>query len=208
MGSQTLTVCQVLSFLLKEVVDSGPTNFTQHRREMSTVFRELDACELRPLFECRAYVMKTVLFFLSRAAFRYPQVRNVVTSRNLFWTFSEVNGVSSIVKLFLTFWKVKSGKGGVQRSPTQKAAAKAAESSSTKKQKQQHQQQEQHKQQQKLHKQHKQQRKLQKQQQRHEGPESGAQSSLWVLTGVFSKNFGSVFEVFFEISVIFITIGS
>ena len=33
----------------------------------------------------------------------------------------------STVKLLLTFWKVKSGMGGVQRSATQKAAAKAAE---------------------------------------------------------------------------------
>ena len=41
-------------------------------------------------------------------------------------TFSEVKGVSSIVKLFLTFWKVKSGKGGVQLSATQKAAAAVA----------------------------------------------------------------------------------
>ena len=46
----------------------------------------------------------------------------------MFLTFSEVNGVSSIGKLFLTFWKVKSGKGGVQLSGNQKAAAKAAES--------------------------------------------------------------------------------
>ena len=37
-------------------------------------------------------------------------------------SFSEVNGVSSIVKLFLTFWKVKSGQGGVQLSANQKAA--------------------------------------------------------------------------------------
>ena len=55
--------------LEEEVVDSGPTNFTQHRREMSAAFRELDACELRPLFECRAHVMKTVPFFL-RGGFR------------------------------------------------------------------------------------------------------------------------------------------
>ena len=32
----------------------------------------------------------------------------------LFLTFSEVQGVSSIVNLFLSFWKVKSGKGGAQ----------------------------------------------------------------------------------------------
>ena len=55
--------------LEEEVVDSGPTNFTQHRREMSIASRELDACELRPLFECRAHVMKTVPFFL-RGGFR------------------------------------------------------------------------------------------------------------------------------------------
>ena len=56
--------------LEEEVVDSGPTNFTQHRREMmSAAFRELDACELRPLFECRAHVMKSVPFFL-RGGFR------------------------------------------------------------------------------------------------------------------------------------------
>ena len=55
--------------LEEEVVDSGPTNFTQHRREMSVAFRELDACELRPLFECRAHVVKTVPFFL-RGGFR------------------------------------------------------------------------------------------------------------------------------------------
>ena len=29
--------------LEEEVVDSGPVNFTQHRREMSAVFRELDS---------------------------------------------------------------------------------------------------------------------------------------------------------------------
>ena len=51
--------------------------------------------------------------------------------KKLFLTFSEVKGVSPIVQLFLTFWKVKSGKGGVQRSTTQKAAAKVAERSST-----------------------------------------------------------------------------
>ena len=49
--------------------------------------------------------------------------------------FSEVKGVSSIVKLFLTFWKVKSGKGGVQRTATQKAAAKAVHSQQLKRQK-------------------------------------------------------------------------
>ena len=32
--------------------------------------------------------------------------------KKLFFTFSEVKGVSSIVFLFLTFWVVKSGKGG------------------------------------------------------------------------------------------------
>ena len=43
-----------------------------------------------------------------------------------FLTFSEVKRVLSIAKLFLTFWKVKSGKVGVQLSATQKAAAAAA----------------------------------------------------------------------------------
>ena len=34
-------------------------------------------------------------------------------SKNMFLTFSKVNGVfSSFVKLFLTFWKVESGKEG------------------------------------------------------------------------------------------------
>ena len=49
----------------------------------------------------------------------------------MFLTFSEVNGVSSIVKLFLTFLKVLSVQGGVQLSAKQKAAAKVAESRST-----------------------------------------------------------------------------
>ena len=51
--------------------------------------------------------------------------------QNLFLTFSEVKGVSSIVKLFLTFWKVKAARVGVQRSATHKAAPKAGQSSST-----------------------------------------------------------------------------
>ena len=45
--------------------------------------------------------------------------------KKLFLTFSEVKGVSPIVYLFLTFWWVKSGKGGVQRSATPKAASKS-----------------------------------------------------------------------------------
>ena len=43
-----MRVFQVLSLLEEEVVDLGPTNFTQFRREMNSAFRELDACELRP----------------------------------------------------------------------------------------------------------------------------------------------------------------
>ena len=196
--------------------------------------------------------------------------------KKLFLTFSEVKRVSQLIVLDIL--KVKSGKGGVQRSATQKAAAKAAENistqnrkSSTKKQKQQKQQKaqttgtsaqttgaahaeasctnnkehqtaatqekstkriskkksskrssksntnnskssaprgtkQQQKQKQKLHKQYKQQRKQQKQQQRHEGPEGGHRRSL-ALNGVCSWNFGGVFEGFFEIPVIFITIG-
>ena len=47
--------------------------------------------------------------------------------KKLLLTSLEVKGVSSIVKLVLTFRKVKSGKGGVQRSATQKAAKTAAQ---------------------------------------------------------------------------------
>ena len=48
--------------------------------------------------------------------------------KNLFLTFSEVNGVSSIVELFLTFWKVKSGQWGSIVGEPKKAAGKEAES--------------------------------------------------------------------------------
>ena len=70
--------------------------------------------------------------------------------KKMLLTFSEVKRVSSIVKLYLTFWKVKSGKGGVQRSDPKKR----------KQQKQQHKHGEQRKQttsrtsSSKLHKQH------------------------------------------------------
>ena len=37
-----------------------------------------------------------------------------------------MNGVSSIVELFLTFWKVKSGQGGVQLSVNQKSRRKSS----------------------------------------------------------------------------------
>ena len=67
--SNTASLPSSVAPLEEEVVDSGPTNFTQHRREMSVAFREFDACKLRPLFECRAHVMKTVPFFL-RGGFR------------------------------------------------------------------------------------------------------------------------------------------
>ena len=56
-------------------------------------------------------------------------------TKKLFLTFSEVQGPHQLFELFLTFWKVRSGKGGVQRSATQKATGK-----------QQHKQQEPHKQ--------------------------------------------------------------
>ena len=51
-----------------------------------------------------------------------------------FLTFSEVKRISFIVKLFLTFWKVKSGKGGVQKGDPEKAVAKAARSQQQQKQ--------------------------------------------------------------------------
>ena len=69
-GNQTLRGIQVLSFLPEEeVLDVSPMNFTQHQREMNSAFRELDAWELRLLFECRAHVMKSVPFLL-KGAFR------------------------------------------------------------------------------------------------------------------------------------------
>ena len=46
--------------------------------------------------------------------------------KKLFLTFSE-KGASPIVLLFLTFWKVKNGKGGVQRSATRRTNNKKAQ---------------------------------------------------------------------------------
>ena len=44
----------------------------------------------------------------------------------MFLTFSEVKGVSSIVLLFLTFWKVKRGKGGVSTVGDPKSSRKSS----------------------------------------------------------------------------------
>ena len=49
-----------------------------------------------------------------------------VNTKKLLLTFSDVKGVLSIVKFFLTFWKVQDGKDGGSTVGDPKAAAKAA----------------------------------------------------------------------------------
>ena len=114
--------------------------------------------------------------------------------KNLFLTFSEVNVVSSIVKLFLTFCKVKSGQGG------QKAAATAAQTGAGKLHKQQRAPNNSN-----TGKKHQQQEAKEAARAAHPRAQKADTEGLFVLSLTSSR--GMFFCFFFEIPVIFITIG-
>ena len=82
----------------------------------------------RTILEGCAFLVDKVFFWDTKGFFWIQ--------KKLFLTFSEINGVSSIVQFFLTFWKVKNGKsGGVERSATQQQPLKQLQKDLTQQQK-------------------------------------------------------------------------